>query len=337
MAKALMKTRTGAGGVSLQHVTTRGPGPGEVQIEVAAVGICGTDLHILDGEWPTEPPVVMGHEVSGTVVACGEGVTDDWVGVGVVPEVLITDGTCEQCLRGQRTLCLNRRAIGRLADGGFTRFLNVPVANVHRVPDGLDLVEAVLAEPLACVLGAMAFPPVVSPSDRVLVTGPGAIGLLAAQVARRAGATVTVAGTPRDTSRLKVAESLGFTAIGQDAHVTPSAVEDCFDVVIECAGVAAAANLALDACVRGGKYIQLGIFGGAVPVTMDQFALKAISFTTCYGASPQALDMAIRVLADGGIDARSMISAIAPLDEWESIFARTRAGEGLKFLFDPRR
>lgn len=337
MAKAIVKMATGVGGVELREFTTAAPGPGEAKIEVAVAGICGTDLHILDGEWPTKPPVVMGHEVSGTVVECGEGVAEMWFGARVVPEVLIADGTCEHCLRGQRTLCVNRRAIGRLADGGFTRFMNIPVANLHRIPDRLGLIEAALAEPLACVLGAMAFPPEISPSDRVLVTGPGTIGLLAAQVARLAGAKVTVVGTPHDTSRLATAQELGFTVMGAEAIVDASEVEDRFDVVIECAGVATAANLMLRACARGGKYIQLGIFGGAVPIEMDQFALKAISFTTYYGASPHALDMALQVLADGGINASAMISAIASLDEWESVFARTRAGEGLKFLFDPSR
>jgi len=335
MAKAIVKTTTGPGGVELLDVTTPPPGPGQVQIRVAVAGICGTDLHIMEGEWPTDPPVVMGHELSGRVVECGAGVPREWVGSGVVSEVLITDGTCENCARGRPTLCFNRRAIGRLADGAFTQFVNVPATNLHRVPDELNLVDAALAEPLACVLGALLFPPVVSPADRVLVLGPGTIGLLAAQVGRASGGAVTVLGTPRDGSRMGVARELGFPAIGDVEPVHGAEIEERFDVVIECAGAAAAANLALRACVKGGAYVQLGIFGGSVQVEMDQFCLKGMSFVTNYGASPHALDKALSLLASGEIAAQPMISKVAALDEWESIFSQTRSGAGLKYMFDP--
>lgn len=335
MAKALVKTRTGVGGVELQDVTTRPPSAGEVQIRVAAAGICGTDLHILDGEWPTEPPVVMGHELSGTIVQCGPDVSEDWLDVAVVSEVLIADGTCVNCVAGRRTRCLNRRAIGRLADGAFTQFVNVPVINVHRVPEGLDLIDAALAEPLACVLGAMLFPPKVAPADRVLVTGPGTVGLLAAQVARMAGGKATVVGTPRDGARLEIAQRLGFDTWGATASASASELNSQFDVAIECSGAVAAANLALTACTMGATYIQLGIFGKPAPIDIDQLCLKDISYATSYGASPAGMDKALAVLGSGAISARAMITHVAPLDEWESIFASTRAGEGLKYMFDP--
>ncbi|MFF0400155.1 zinc-binding dehydrogenase [Streptomyces sp. NPDC005248] len=335
MAKAIVKTTRGAGGVEIREVSTRPPRAGEVTMEVAAAGVCGTDLHIMDGQWPTEPPVVMGHETSGTVIDCGDGVGGEWLGARVVAEVLITDGTCRHCLRGRRNLCENRRSIGRLADGAFTRQLTIPVRNLHRVPDGLDLLDAALAEPLACVLGALDFPPVVAPGDRVLVTGPGTVGLLAAQVARMAGGTATVAGTPRDTNRLAVARDLGFPAVGESAPLDASAVDEHFDVVIECSGAVAAANLCLTACAKAGTYVQLGVFGDPVPIDMDQFCLKGLSLRTYYGASPHALDKALLLLAGGGIAARPLISQVASLDDWESVFAQTRAGSGLKFMFDP--
>ncbi|MEU6087095.1 alcohol dehydrogenase catalytic domain-containing protein [Streptomyces sp. NPDC047085] len=334
-AKAIVKTTQGAGGVEIREVCVRPPGTGEVVVEVAAAGVCGTDLHIMEGEWPTEPPVVMGHETSGTVVECGDGVGDEWLGAGVVAEVIIADGTCRNCLRGRRNLCENRRAIGRLADGAFTRHLTIPVQNLHRVPDGLDLLDAALAEPLACVLGALDFPPVVAPGDRVLVTGPGTVGLLAAQVARLAGGTPTVAGTPRDAGRLAVARDLGFSVVGESAPLDASAVSEQFDVVIECSGAVVAANLCLAACAKAGTYVQLGIFGAPAPIDMDQFCLKGLSLKTYYGASPHALDKALLLLADGGVAARPLISRVAALDDWESVFEQTRSGAGLKFIFDP--
>ncbi|WP_182481171.1 zinc-dependent alcohol dehydrogenase [Nocardioides immobilis] len=336
MAEAIVKTRTGAGGVEIRDVTTPPPGPGQVRVEVAAAGICGTDLHILDGEWPTTPPVVMGHELSGTVVDCGPGVSTDWLGAGVVAEVLITDGTCGYCLRGQRNMCPNRRAIGRQADGAFTRFVVVPEVNLHRVPEGLDLVEAALAEPLACVLGALMDRPVVAPGDRILITGPGTIGLLAAQVARMAGGQVTVLGTAKDRYRLAVAEQLGFATLGLTAQVEPSDVEERYDVVIECAGAAAAINLGLAACAKSGTLVQLGIFGKSVQTDMDQFCLKNIAFVTSFAAAPRTLERALVLLSSGQIAADPIITNVSALRDWPEVFAHSRGGDGLKYMFDPR-
>lgn len=335
MADAIVKTRTGVGGVEIRNVTTRGVEPGEVKVRIAAAGICGTDLHILDGEWPTDPPVVMGHELSGTVVECGPGVPDSWLGAGVVAEVLITDGTCEYCLRGQRNMCRNRRAIGRQADGAFTQYVVLPLVNVHRAPEGLDLVEAALAEPLACVLGALMDPPVVAPGDRVLVTGPGTIGLLAAQVARMAGGQVTVLGTPRDARRLSIAKELRFPVLGLAGPVAATDVEEQFDVVIECSGAGAALGLGLSACVPSGTIVQLGIFGKNVLLDVDQFCLKNITFVTSFAAAPRTLDRALVLLASGDIAARPIITSIAPLRDWAKVFEGSRGGDGLKFLFDP--
>lgn len=335
MAEAIVKTQTGPGFVELRQVTTRSAGPGEVKVKVAAAGICGTDLHILDGEWPTNPPVVMGHELSGTVVECGPEVSDSWLGAGVVAEVLITDGTCQYCLRGQRNMCRNRRAIGRQADGAFTEFVVLPVVNVHRTPDGLGLTEATLAEPLACVLGAMMDPSAVAPGDRVLVTGPGTIGLLAAQVARMAGGQVTVLGTPRDHARLDVAKQLEFPTLGLNRNVEPQEVKEQFDVVIECSGAGPALNLALAACVPSGAVVQLGIFGKSVMIDVDLICLKNINFITSFAAAPRTLDRALELLSGGGIAAKPIITAVSALRDWQTVFERSRRGDGLKFMFDP--
>lgn len=335
MVDAIVKTRAGAGGVETMDVTTRAAGPGEVKVRVAAAGVCGTDLHILDGDWPTDPPVVMGHELSGTVVECGAGVPESWLGAGVVAEVLIADGTCEYCLRGQRNMCRNRRAIGRQTDGAFTQFVVLPQVNVHRTPEGLDLVEAALAEPLACVLGALMDPAVVAPGDRVLVTGPGTIGLLAAQVARTAGGQVTVLGTPRDQSRLSIVKEMGFPVLGLTEAVPSSDVEEQFDVVIECSGAGAALNLGLSACVPSGTIVQLGIFGKSVLLDVDEFCLKNIRFVTSFAAAPRTLDRALMLLANGDIAAKPVITSVAPLRDWPKVFESSRGGDGLKYMFDP--
>ena len=173
-----------------------------------AAGICGTDLHIEAGEYPSVPPVTMGHEVCGVVLA-GGGLE----GTRVVSETYFsTCRTCDFCLAGRPNLCLERRSIGTHVDGAFAPRLVVPLANLHPVPDWLPDHAAALTEPLACVCNALFDPPVVAPGDEVLVLGPGAIGLLAAQAVRAAGGRVTVVGTERDTARLELAAKLGLEA-----------------------------------------------------------------------------------------------------------------------------
>ena len=174
-------------------------------------GVCGTDLHIEADEFRSEPPVTMGHEVCGTVVTLGEGVSSTWSGVRVVSETYFsTCLVCAWCRDGRPNLCPERRSIGSFVDGAFAPFVIVPAGNLHRVPDWLGDHAASLAEPLACVCQCLCDPPLVAAGDRVLVTGPGPIGLLAAQVARAHGGMVTVVGLASDVTRLEAAAELGF-------------------------------------------------------------------------------------------------------------------------------
>ena len=181
-------TKTGPGTVEL----TERPEPvvraGHVVLDVVGAGICGTDLHIWDDEFPSEPPVTMGHEVSGVVREVGEGVAGWAVGDRVVSETYFsTCGECEWCRGGRLNLCAQRRSIGSREDGAFAPLLLVPARGLHRIPDWLDGHAASLAEPLACVCNCLLDPQVVSEGDSVLVVGPGPVGLLAAQVAAACG------------------------------------------------------------------------------------------------------------------------------------------------------
>ena len=145
----------------------------------------------------------MGHEVSGIVAEVGQGVTDEWLGARVVSETYFsTCGVCEWCRDGRTNLCPERRSIGSFVDGAFAATVVVPARNLHRVPDGVDEHAAALCEPLACVCHCLCDPPAVTAGDDVLVTGPGPVGLLAAQVARALGGRVLVTGLARDEVRL---------------------------------------------------------------------------------------------------------------------------------------
>ncbi|HEX5781623.1 MAG TPA: alcohol dehydrogenase catalytic domain-containing protein, partial [Solirubrobacteraceae bacterium] len=202
----LAKLAAGEGNVDLAERPEREPEPGEVVLDVRAAGVCGTDLHIWLGEYDSVPPVTMGHEVCGVVAAVGEGVDPDWLDARVAVETFFsTCGVCEYCRAGKLSVCERRRSIGTHVDGGFAPRVVLPARNLHRVPEGLADEAAALSEPLACVCNSLLDPPAVRPGDDVLVIGPGAIGLIAAQVARACGGRVTVRGTERDGPRLALA------------------------------------------------------------------------------------------------------------------------------------
>ncbi len=172
--QAVVKTARGEGNVALRELPQPRPGPGQVLLAVRAAGICGTDLHIYHDEFPTQPPVVLGHELAGEVVAAGDGVTRVSVGDRVTTETYFhLCGSCRFCRGGQPNLCPERRSIGSGVDGGFAPYVVVPERNIHRLPDNLSFQEAALSEPLACVVHGALELPKVTPGDVAVVAGPG--------------------------------------------------------------------------------------------------------------------------------------------------------------------
>ena len=329
--RGLTKLAPGPGNVALADRTEPTAGPGHVVLDVVATGICGTDLHIHDGEYPSVPPVTMGHEVSGVVAELGDGVDDSWLGARVVSETYFsTCGECSWCRSGRPNLCRERRSIGTHVDGGFARRLLVPVTNLHRIPDGLDEHAAAMAEPLACCCHSLLDPGRVAEGDRVLLVGPGPVGLLAAQVARASGGDVHVRGTPRDATRLAAAEALGFAT-----STTDDAAPGDFDVVVECSGHEAGMAFALESAARGGRYVQIGLAGKPVLLPFDLVCFKELSVTSGFASTPTSWTRALDVLESRQVELEPLLSHAIPLDEWERAFAATRAGAGIKYVLVP--
>lgn len=328
--KALRKLEPGVGNASLQEVPVPEAGFGQAVIEVKAAGICGTDIHILAGEYPTMPPVTIGHEIAGVVKAIGEAVDDGWLGSKVTSETYFsTCGKCRQCRAGLPNLCPDRRSIGTHVDGAFAEFVLVPAANLRRLPENVTVREGGLTEPLACVCHSLSGATRVSPGDRVMITGPGAIGLLAAQVARSAGGEVTVFGLPGDQPRLKLASGLGFETS------TNAPVEEAFDVAIECSGAAGGLKACLDGARRAGGLIVIGLAGKEVTILFDRIAFKQLTVSSALATVPASWDQALALMAEGKVDLKPLISEVAPLESWERVFADARAARGVKFMFDP--
>ena len=323
----LTKLAAGDGNVDLAQRPERAPGPGEVALDVRAVGICGTDLHIWLGEYPSVPPVTMGHEVCGTVAEVGEGVDSGWLGARVAVETFFsTCGVCEHCRAGKLSVCAQRRSIGTHVDGGMAPRLILPARNLHRVPDALPDAAAALSEPLACVCNSMLDPSAVQPGDEVLVIGPGAIGLIAAQVARACGGRVTVLGTDRDVARLALARELGFATEGGEPA----------DVVVECSGSAGGIASALRAARPRGRIVQMGLRGADVTIPYDLICFHELTVTSGFAANPDSWRRAMRLLEDGAVQLAPLITEVVPLADWQRAFDASRAGAGVKYVIDPR-
>src|ERR1700751_2131572 len=199
---AVRKTARGIGNIDVMDVPEPKAGAGQVVLEVDSAGICGTDLHIYLDEFETYPPVTIGHETAGTIVELGPEVIRWAVGDRVTTETYFyTCGGCPPCRQARPNVCLRRRSIGSKQDGAFARYLLTPAANLHRVPDELDLESAALTEPLACTVHGVLETAGVRAGDNVAITGPGPIGLLALQLSKVAGGTGGTIWTEQKTGR----------------------------------------------------------------------------------------------------------------------------------------
>jgi L-iditol 2-dehydrogenase len=207
--QGVAKLARGAGNVGLLEVPEPKVIAGHVLVEVKAAGVCGTDLHIYHDEYPSLPPVIMGHEVAGLVAEIGQGVTSCRPGDLVTCETYFSVcEKCEFCRAGLPNLCRNRKSIGSGVHGAFARYVLVPERNVHQLPPNVDELAGALTEPLACCVHALERTRV-EPGDAVVVSGPGTIGLLMAQVVKAAGGRVILLGTDADEARLRMGEKLG--------------------------------------------------------------------------------------------------------------------------------
>ena len=342
--KALFKTATGPGHMALREAPRPSAGPGQVLIEVQAAGICGSDLHIRawDIKIPMHPPMITGHEFSGAIVELGEGVEGWHVGdrVSGEPSYSIC-GACRYCRTGAYNLCANRKVLGYWADGAFAEYIRVPVERLHRLPARISYREGAMLEPLACcVHGALELTRI-DPDELVIVTGPGAIGLLTMQVAKACGARVVVIGTGVDEPRLAVARALGADhVINLAEHDPHELVMDLTgglgaDVVLECSGAPPAVDAGLGLVRKQGRYTQIGLFGKPVTVDFERIAYQELQVTGSFAQRWTAWIRALTLVEGGAIQLAPLISDVLPLAAWEQGFGKLERKEGLKIILEP--
>ena len=307
------------------------PGPGEILVRVAAAGICGTDRHLLKGEFPCAPPVILGHEFAGEVVATGPGVQMP-LGTRITCDPNIACGACEQCLRGRTNLCTRNVAIGIHRDGGFAELAAIPVHRAVPVPD-LHPHHAAFAEPLACTLhGVDLGAPV--PGQSVIVLGGGVIGLLAVQLARNAGAEVTL--VTRHPAKRDLARQIGATHTAATEAEARALLPRGADLILECAGVAATVEMAPRLTRSGGRVVILGVMPQGETVRIEPFDLLFREIQLLHSfINPFTQTRAAEMLTAGKVDVAPLISRIIPLAEAPAVIANPAAPGEVKVLVVP--
>jgi len=339
--KALVK-KDYSGEVGINDIPEPLTLPGTVKIEVKAAGICGTDLHILKNEYKHNVPVVMGHEFSGVVVDAGQDVKNCSVGDRVVSlTAAITCGTCEFCITGVPMLCRHRLSIGSGVNGAFAKYLVIDHRLINKIPENVTFDQAALTEPLACVVHGVMEMTRIRAGDIVVISGPGAIGLLAMQVVRAEGGTAVVCGTVADKGRLEIARQLGADYVvdisSEDAKELVLRLTNGYgaDAAIECAGAEGSARNCLELLRGRGKYHQLGLFGKPIVYDLDMIAYKEINLTSSFASTHMSFKTALKLLALKKVNVEAVISAKLPLEQWEKGFNMLEMKGGLKVLLYP--
>jgi threonine dehydrogenase-like Zn-dependent dehydrogenase len=330
---------SGAGEGSVQDVPDPVAAPGEVVVDVDRVGVCGTDVEFFTGEMAylhqghSAYPMRLGHEWAGTVAQVGGGVDAGWVGRRVMGDTMLGDGTCRRCRRGHQHVCADRQEVGIRGGrpGALAEQIAVPASSLHVLPDSVDAVLGALVEPGGNALRA-AQAATVSSGDRVLVMGPGTIGLMTALFARAAGAEVHLMGI--DPVSLSFARGLGL----EDVWTEGTLPDLPFDAVVEASTAAHLPARALDLVEPAGRVVYVGLSGRPSLIDTRTLALKDVTAVGILSASP-GLDATIAAYASGAVDPRPLVAATVGLVGVGAVLAGERpagAGLGPKIQVDPR-
>ena len=340
--KALVKREKGEGFVEITECKKPVPKSDEVLIKVAYTGICGTDIHILHDQFSYWPPVIMGHEFSGIVETVGENVTAFKVGDRVVGEPHNRAcGKCHLCRNGKIQICDQKRSIGWGIDGAFASHLAMPEKLLHKIPDSISLKAAAVAEPCAIVAHQLLERTGICPGDYVVIMGMGAIALIAAQMAKAAGASkVVMCGCDRDAGiRLETAKEIGccdeFVNVQHEdiLSVVQKETEGIgADVVVEASGANAAIKNAIHIVKKSGNICAIGLTANEeIMVPWNEAMKKAVDIQFNMSSSYNGWKIALKMLEIGAVKVEDMVK-VMQLNEWNEAFSILEKGEAIKIL-----
>jgi threonine 3-dehydrogenase len=331
--KALVKVRAEAG-LWLEDVPVPAVGRDDVLIRVLRTGVCGTDLHIYEWDgWARENvpvPLVIGHEFAGEIVELGSDVRDLAVGDLVSGEGHLVCGRCRNCMAGRRVQCAHTKGVGVNHPGAFAELIVLPAANIWRHLPGIELDVAAIFDPFGnAVHTALTFP---VHGEDVLITGAGPIGIMAAIVARHAGARHVVI-TDVSPYRLELAQKIGVT-VAADTRQRPLrqimadlGMREGFDVGMEMSGKPAAMREMLASMTHGGKVAMLGLPAAEFPIDWAHLVLNMITIKGIYGREMFETWYWMSVLTQSGVDIGPVITHRFDAADYATAFETVREGQ----------
>jgi alcohol dehydrogenase/L-iditol 2-dehydrogenase len=331
------------GAVELREIAVPDPGEDEVLLEVRAVSVCGSDVHQwrAKNSWPVRHPVVLGHEFCGAVREVGRRVKGFAPGDRVACEthaVVDPDGPLARA--GLYQLDPGRRGYGATVDGAMRPTMPVPARILHRLPRHLPDEHAALTEPACVAYGAVAVNSDVKPGDRVVVLGPGPIGILCAAMARLRGAEVALVGLEADERRLEVAAAYGcarFTSGGEPLGAWARERDGAgVDGVVDASGHSAALREAMALVRPAGFITKVGWGPQPLDCSLDPLVQKAVRLQGSFSHNWPVWERVIALLRSGALDVRPLIGGVFPLREWKAAFEKMERGEIVKAVLKTR-
>lgn len=327
---------TGEKLLEVREVPTPEPGPGEVRVKIDCATICGTDVHIVAGEYFSKPPVILGHEFSGRVEKLGEGATAAKLGDLVTIEPHKYCRVCKFCKTGREHLCVDKRAYGSYYNGGFAQYAVIPENTVYPVPEGVTPREAALTEVLSCCIRGLDRSQIRT-GDLVAILGCSSVGMLFTKLARRAGAAVIVVSEPNDERR---AACLGY---GADVAVHPKDLTETLnrltdglgaDVIVECSGVPAVTEQAIGMAGKGAKVLVFGVAPPGKTIALEPNHIFRNELTIMgSNINPFTHYRAVQMLRT--LDLGSLITHTFPLAEINHAIDLATRGVGFKIAIEP--
>ena len=328
--------------VELRDVPVPTIGPQDVLLRVGAVSVCGSDLHQWRGShsWPVNYPCILGHEFAGTVAQTGSEVKAFKEGDRVVSETAaVIDESSPLSRGGLYNLDPARRGFGYGVNGAMTHYVRVPQRCLHHIPDSLNFEKAALTEPCCVAYNALCVNGRVRPGDKVLILGPGPIGLLCAHMAKLSGAgEVIVAGLPSDQYRFTVAHALGAD-VTLDSRVVEYVKQTGdglgVDVSVDASGVSVTLQMALQAVRPAGQIIKVGWGPQPLQFSLDPLVQKNVTITGSFSHNWPVWERVISMIVSGQIKLDPIMSHTAPLPEWLDCFEKMEGGQYVKAVLKP--
>ena len=313
------------------------PGPGEVAVRVAYCGICGTDMHVFHGNMDARVGFerVIGHEMSGTVAALGDGVTNVRPGQKVVVRPLDHCEDCPACRAGHNHICHKLKFLGLDTDGAMQEIWTVPAHTLHVLPDDIAMDHAALIEPVAVACHDVRLSGL-KPGEDVVVIGGGPIGMLVAMVARDAGGKVVLSEV--NPNRLAIAEKLGFDTVNPAETDLKDAInartgDKGADVVFEVSGSQPGVDAMTAVAATRARIVMVAIHAKKPQIDLFQFFWRELQLIGARVYEPEDYEKAIEIITSGGVDADTVITDVAPLADIQAAFeALDRSPTALKSL-----